>query len=282
MKTKIIPLLLAVTVASGGVAAAKRPDWRFIAEKTVKMMLHNGSLPEKTGVSARKYTLDELHERDDITFSESMMLVNTGHSLDESYIPVLIDYKDTGILVRQEFADAFSELNTDLKNHCGEGIYFSSGYRSFAEQQQIFDEQGSDTAQPAGASEHMTGLAADVYVNGFAGEAIIKSKTGRYMNNNCSKFGLIIRYPFGKKDVTGISYEPWHIRYVGIPHSEIITANDLTLEEYQQLFEFGEWYTYGDYLISRQKGEELFVPDGFEECTVSPDNCGGYFLTVKR
>ncbi len=279
---KIITIFMAAVITVSAAWLALRPDVRFIATAAVESAFASEKLPEKTGITARKYTLDELSEREDVEFNDDLILVNTSHTLENTYIPTLVDYKETGILLTENFSEAFTKLNTETKNSCGEGLYFSSGYRSFAEQEQVYSEEGSDTAQLPGASEHMTGLAADVYVNGFAGKSIIKSPTGRYVNNNCCKFGFVIRYPFGKKSVTGISYEPWHLRYVGLPHSEIITKNGLTLEEYVDLFEYGEWYSYGEYVISRQQGDELFVPETFSECSISPDNCGGYFVTAHR
>lgn len=84
-----------------------------------------------------------------------------------------------------------------------------------------------------------------------------------------------------KKDVTGIEYEPWHIRYVGLPHSEIISREYETLEEYFDSLECGKFYRYGGYIISRQKGELVRVPEG-SETTVSSDNCGGWIITVKE
>jgi len=45
-------------------------------------------------------------------------------------------------------------------------------------------------------------------------------------------YGFILRYPEDKQEITGISYEPWHFRYVGLPHSQVITAQKWTLEEY--------------------------------------------------
>ena len=53
---------------------------------------------------------------------------------------------------------------------------------------------------------------------------------------------VIIRYPEGKEDVTGIGFEPWHIRYVGIPHAKIMYRNNWTLEEYYENLEVGDFY----------------------------------------
>ncbi len=47
-----------------------------------------------------------------------------------------------------------------------------------------------------------------------------------------AKYGFILRYPAGKEHITGIGHEPWHFRYVGVPHAEIMASEGLTLVEY--------------------------------------------------
>ena len=78
----------------------------------------------------------------------------------------------------------------------------------------------------------------------YAGESFIKSESGQFINENCGDYGFIIRYPiFGEKK-TGIPYEPWHLRYVGYPHSRIINQSKITFEEYIDFFETGKFYKY--------------------------------------
>lgn len=79
-----------------------------------------------------------------------------------------------------------------------------STYRTSAEQEKLYEDDSAVANKPY-ASEHQTGLAADVYVRYFAGEGFLKSKAGRYVNLNCYKYGFIIRYDFGKTDSTKCS-----------------------------------------------------------------------------
>ena len=53
-----------------------------------------------------------------------------------------------------------------------------------------------------------------------------------WMAEHCAEYGFILRYPKGKQDVTGIIFEPWHFRYVGVEIATYIMENNLTLEEY--------------------------------------------------
>jgi D-alanyl-D-alanine carboxypeptidase len=82
-----------------------------------------------------------------------------------------------------------------------------------------------------GASEHQTGLAFDVtaYRNGGGFE---DTEQFRWLKAHCSDFGFILRYPEGKEEITGIPYEPWHYRYVGVEVAREIHENGWTLEEY--------------------------------------------------
>lgn len=59
-----------------------------------------------------------------------------------------------------------------------------------------------------------------------------RAPEGKWIEKNAWKYGFILRYPSDKTDVTGIQYEPWHIRYVGLPHSTIMQKMNLALEEY--------------------------------------------------
>ena len=106
-----------------------------------------------------------------------------------------------------------------------------------------------------------------------------KSAAGRFVDTNCRDYGFIVRYPsYGEKQ-TGIPYEPWHLRYVGLPHSQIIMDEYLTLEEYIDLFELDSFYQYGSYLISHQSSPVVDAPSGWKHVTVSEDNLGGYLFT---
>ena len=127
----------------------------------------------------------------------------------------------------------------------GEGqIVPVSGWRSREEQQRIWDDTLAKEGEAftrqyvacPGCSEHQTGLAIDL---GLAAPHIDFIRpdfpdTGvcRAFREQAGKYGFILRYPAGKEHITGIAHEPWHFRYVGTPHSAIMTRLGLTLEEY--------------------------------------------------
>lgn len=121
-----------------------------------------------------------------------------------------------------------------------QGLY--SGYRSVAEQEELFQQRVAEametgltaeeaestvaeTVMPAGFSEHHTGLAIDL-MPGSALSAEIAALAPEH--------GFVLRFPADKTAITGISYEDWHFRYVGVASAKYMTEHNLTLEEYLQ------------------------------------------------
>ena len=169
-----------------------------------------------------------------LTYMDGVLIVNKSYSLPASYNPGGLT-KDT--------ETAFAELVEGAAND-GINIYLSSGFRSYDYQNEIYNnyisvygKAATDTfsARP-GNSEHQSGMAIDVNIidDSFTGtpEAI-------WIEEHCTEYGFILRYPPGKQEITGYKYEPWHIRYVGRDFAKKLTeaaekANDpyLTLEEY--------------------------------------------------
>jgi D-alanyl-D-alanine carboxypeptidase len=233
--------------------------------------------------NTKSYTPSELEADPRVTVDQSLMLINTEYLISEDFKPQISEYKDTTVYMNDCMLDAYAALSAAVKQKTRNKLYVSSDFRT-AEEQEVLYEQDPLTATLPGASEHQTGLALDVYVAYYAGDAFIKSPSGRFVNSNSWKYGFIIRYPSHAEDVTGIRFEPWHIRYVGHPHADVIYNNHITLEEYILAFEIGEWYEIDGYLVCRQALTEdgsLTLPEQFESCVVSPDNTGYYIVTVK-
>ncbi len=113
--------------------------------------------------------------------------------------------------------------------------YLNKGYS----QKDAEIEAGKIVAVP-GTSEHEYGMTADICINtrdALYPETIEKMEDNIWNREHCAEYGFIVRYPKGKEEITGIMYEPWHFRYVGVKHAKIIMENDLCLEEYVQMLE---------------------------------------------
>ncbi len=80
-----------------------------------------------------------------------------------------------------------------------------------------------------GTSEHQLGIAVDINADK---ERCENEDVYLWLAENAHKYGFILRYPQGKEDITGISYEPWHFRYVGVENAQIIYEKQICLEEY--------------------------------------------------
>lgn len=237
----------------------------------------------------------------------SLILVNKHHGIqgdpEELLVPVRENLPE--ILLQRCAAVLLNELMQEIRGW--RSIIPVSGYRSLAEQQHIWEnslrENGPDFTRKyvavPGHSEHQTGLAIDL---GLKQETIDFIRpdfpcTGvcQVFRKNAAKYGFILRYPAGKEDITGIGHEPWHFRYVGIPHAEIMEKNDLTLEEYM---EFVKRFPYDGSRYTLQSGSRkirvsylsdrpeyrasvpLRLPDGLPcACTVSGNNIDGYIIT---
>ena len=140
----------------------------------------------------------------------------------------------------------FNKMVEECNKHFKNKIIPNSGFRTIKEQQEILDFYLDPNQRGLGAynsvalpktSEHHTGLAIDVAMikNGVYTDDLEDTEEEiKWLHNNCYKYGFILRYPKGKENITGYSYEPWHFRYVG-DIAEYLTKNNLTLEEYQEM-----------------------------------------------
>ena len=227
-----------------------------------------------------QYSIAELQDAEGVKVSNLMMLVNADHPLPDDYEAILTEYN--GAYMHPDMVNAYIALRDRVQRETGMRIYVSSDYRTSEEQAALLSESEDGIAAEVGCSEHEAGLALDVYAPYFEGEEFLKCSAGRRVNEICSQYGFVIRYPLGKEAITGISYEPWHLRYVGAPHARLMMQSGLTLEEYLDCLTPNTWFESGDYLICLQDGETITLPIEYENCEIFPDNTGYYLITVKK
>lgn len=280
--TKILILLWIFVFVAIGFELFFRNEIKFVTMDYLSRIstCEIGKVEAVTLSETKRIPLEEFLNYENVAVEESLLLVNEKYTLSESYVPQIVYHEERDVEINACVKDDFDELSKALYDETGETLFISSAYRDYEKQKEIKGEEG-EAAQNPGCSEHQTGLALDVFVKNFAGEGFIKSESGQFINENCYDFGFIIRYPvFGEKK-TGISYEPWHLRYVGLPHSKIISNSKITFEDYIDFFELGEFYTYENYLITRQNTKNIFVPENFESAVVSEDNTGAVIITFE-
>jgi D-alanyl-D-alanine carboxypeptidase len=189
----------------------------------------------------------------------ALFLVNNENPIPTNYDEILED--DIGLtLVFRDYRDYYLDsraapylerLLADSKED-GVDLYIMSTYRTQEYQQQNLDNSVSDrmangmdyeaayadaitnVAIP-GKSEHNAGLAIDIMTPSYTSmddDGFKNTLEYEWLIDNAHKYGFILRYPEGKQDITGIIYEPWHYRFVGVYHATKIMESGLTLEEY--------------------------------------------------
>lgn len=179
------------------------------------------------------------------------VLVNRNYLLPATYTPAHLvvpnvkfsfTYLSDKRKMRKVAAEALEKLFAAGKK-AGVELYGVSGYRSYARQKEIYDRNIATRGQEAtdavsakpGSSEHQTGLTIDVSaksVNYRLDQSFGDTKEGKWLAKNAHLYGYVIRYPYGKSKITGYSYEPWHIRFLGVTVATYLYENNLTLEEY--------------------------------------------------
>lgn len=194
---------------------------------------------------------------DSVTPPWNLTLVSLEHLLPEDYSVTLaplagqrFDYRVRDPLSRMIVAAA----NDDVT------LIVCSGYRSVSQQNRLYSRHMAEyqadglseteaknkteqLVQYPGASEHHTGLAVDFSDQHHSELTEEFSSTSAYdwLCDHAAEFGFVERYPADKTSITGISWEPWHYRYVGSEHAKYMQSSSLCLEEYLELqFPTGE------------------------------------------
>lgn len=238
-------------------------------------------------------------------YSGALLLINADHPLREddnkSLAPADMRYPE--ILMKRNAANVLQFI---LKKISAESaIVPVSGYRSSEEQTAIYKdslrENGAEFTRKYVAlpdhSEHQSGLAIDLGLNkeeidficpDFPYEGICEE-----FRQTAPDYGFIERYEEEKEQITGISHEPWHFRYVGFPHSRIMKEHHLSLEEYTEFIkDFREDHRFCYKQGNGNQAEIFYVPAEDEKMLVavpetsvyqvSGNNVDGFIVTVWR
>lgn len=189
----------------------------------------------------------------------NLLLVSPTHPLEEDFSEDMFSTLDNGMLVDKRMVGSLDQLQ-QAATEAGFPLVIVSAYRSISYQEQIFQdyldrwtaegysekealEKVKETSTEPGFSEHHTGLSIDIvdeeWANSYPSEMLEVSYAetvgGRWLAEHARDYGFILRYPKGKEDITKITFEPWHFRYVGVEHAKYIEAHQLSLEEYLDL-----------------------------------------------
>ncbi len=178
------------------------------------------------------------HARPCDTTRGYLMLVNRLNYLDEHYTPrglVTISREYTYEENRADSAavKAFVAMQQECKRQTGAQLMVNSAYRSYQQQIATFKRNDKRYVAHAGRSEHQTGLALDITSRQHPMRwPFDTSVEGVWMREHCHEYGFILRYPKKQSHILGYSYEPWHLRYVGVETATRVHDEGITYDEY--------------------------------------------------
>ena len=178
----------------------------------------------------------------------TLFLINRQWRVSERYIPANMRQAEVQGQVRtlrEEAAAALEEMYADCKKSSKITLTSVSGYRSYSKQSVIYSnklkrvktkEKADEYVARPGASEHQLGLAMDVGQKGKTNlsESFAKYGGGKWIKENCWKYGFILRYDKGWEEITGYNYEPWHVRYVGEEYAKMIHEKNVPFETFMK------------------------------------------------
>ena len=245
----VLLLLLAGCVSSVSEEPQLNPvkgTYRFVEETESNLSLVDDALR----FSLFDKFISELRlSRDPYYYYHSItLLVSKEIGLPVDFVPK--DRIETSVALSP--SSSFPSIRRDVNNALtymfdaaledGYQLWFHSGYRSFSAQKRIYENyaqkfgkaQADVFSAKAGHSEHQTGLAIDITSPSSTGLFAVDfgdSNEGMWVAKHAHTFGFIIRYPKDKTEITGYIYEPWHIRYVGIPLATQLYESGLVMEE---------------------------------------------------
>ena len=247
----------------------------------------------------------ELHRKN--IYTGNLILVNADYPYNEQVNEtdlVNVDKSACDVLLERRAVTLLSKLMEEI-NGWGQ-ISAVSGWRSMQEQENIYaqslKENGSEFTQKyvalPGHSEHQTGLAIDLALTSdnidFIRPDFPYTGICQTFRELSSQYGFIERYPQKKESITGIAHEPWHFRYIGVPHAEIMKKNDLCMEEY---IPFIKQFAYGEQkynlTVAQNNFSVSYLPASEAEVvcieiaedvpyTISGNNIDGYIITEWR
>ena len=203
--------------------------------------VHTDYINATPAPTAAALSADELNAGD----GWMLLLVNSSNAIPDGYAPTELTELSNGQSVDKRIYPSLQSMFDDAR---AQGVYpvVSSGYRTANQQQSEMDDKiqeyiddgkSEDEARTlaatyvaqVGYSEHEAGLAIDIVAKANKSD---DDTVWAWMKEHCAEYGFILRYPEGKEGVTGMSYEPWHFRYVGVEAAQKIMGAGITLEEY--------------------------------------------------
>lgn len=179
-----------------------------------------------------------------------LILTNAEYPVPEDYEVELEAIPGTEQSVDKRIYEPLMAMIGDMKAQ-GLSPIVCSGYRTLDKQEKLFNRKvlsfvkaghtkeesynlARQTISIPGSGEHCLGLAVDFYTRRYhkLERAFEDTPESKWLVEHAQDYGFVMRYGENKTDITGIQYEPWHYRYVGVEAAKYMKDNDLSLEEF--------------------------------------------------
>ncbi len=219
--------------------------------------------------NADRYTLDEILEEhskyaqtpdseensepeEEYTFDKEdwcLILVNKQHPIPEDYEVKLETIKGNMKCDERILSDLIAMFQAAKED--GINLVVRSPYRDLSRQEYLFKRKieyyigkgmsyleayplASQIVQVPAASEHQLGLALDITSDTYSEleQGFADTEAGKWLAEHCCEYGFVLRYPLAKEEITGVTFEPWHFRYVGKEAATVMTKEGICLEEF--------------------------------------------------
>ena len=251
---KSTEIVVEAAVVDGDKMLAARPEEVVTGDNAVRNDIREDGTRVNEIEESEKTADYEMEQQEELVIKPEdmwcLILTNAEYPVPEDYVVTLRDVPGTDQKVDERIYEPLMNMLEAMK---AEGLspVVCSGYRTLDKQEKLFNRKVSayvkkgrskeesytlarQTLSIPGSGEHCLGLAVDFYTRSYhqLERAFEKTPEGKWLREHAQDYGFTLRYDEGKEEITGIGYEPWHFRYVGIDVARYLKEHNLSLEEF--------------------------------------------------
>ena len=251
---KSTEIVAEATVVNGDKMLAARPEEVVTGDNAVRNDIREDGTRVNEIEESEKTADYEMEQQEELVIKPEdmwcLILTNAEYPVPEDYAVTLRDVPGTDQKVDERIYEPLINMLEAMK---AEGLspVVCSGYRTLDKQEKLFNRKVSayvkkgrskeesyalarQTLSIPGSGEHCLGLAVDFYTRSYhqLERAFEKTPEGKWLREHAQDYGFTLRYDEGKEEITGIGYEPWHFRYVGVDVARYLKEHNLSLEEF--------------------------------------------------
>ena len=251
---KSTEIVAEAAVVNGDKMLAARPEEVVTGDNAVRNDIREDGTRVNEIEESEKSADYEMERQEELVIKPEdmwcLILTNAEYPVPEDYAVTLRDVPGTDQKVDERIYEPLMNMLEAMKE-AGLSPVVCSGYRTLDKQEKLFNRKVSayvkkgrskeesytlarQTLSIPGSGEHCLGLAVDFYTRSYhqLERAFEKTPEGKWLREHAQDYGFTLRYDEGKEEITGIEYEPWHFRYVGVDVARYLKEHNLSLEEF--------------------------------------------------